>query len=92
MLELAIISALLGAALAARFKVLAVVAAIPVALLVATAAGVTSGRSSWWIASAMAVTAASMEFGYVVGGVLWLAHSPDPRRRLESSERQKMVG
>ena len=60
----------IGGALATRFRVLVFVVAIPVVMMVIVAAGATYGRSSLWIAIAMAVAAASVQLGYIGGGML----------------------
>ncbi len=70
MLEIASICVLLGAVLAARFKVIAVIAAVAVVLMVASAAGTT--HDGWWVAIAVIVAAVALQLGSLGGRFIWL--------------------
>lgn len=74
MLETASICVLLGVVLAARFKVAAVIAAVPVVLIVVSTAGAKQ-HDGLWVAIAMIVAAVSVQLGYLGGGLIWLTIS-----------------
>ena len=73
MLEVGIISVLVGAVLALRFRVLALLVAIPFMLAVVAVGGVARGMATWWTAIAMVVATVSVQLGYLGGSILWLA-------------------
>lgn len=70
MVALAVVGVLVGAVLALRFKVFALVVAISSVSVVIAVAG---GSNVWWTAGAIAVAAASVQLGYFGAAVLRFA-------------------
>ena len=70
MVELTIIGLLVGAAMALRFTVFALVPAIIFILAVIAMAGVVGGETVWLIVGAMAAVSLSIQFGYLGGVIL----------------------
>jgi hypothetical protein len=66
-LALAIIGVLVGIALGLRFKVLALVPAIPVATTFALIVGLARGESFWSIVLGMAIVGIALQLGYLIG-------------------------
>lgn len=56
-----------GAVLGLHFKVLALVPTVGLAWAVVAAAGIASGEGVWQLALALAVTAATVQSGYLAG-------------------------
>jgi hypothetical protein len=86
MVEIAVIGVIVGAVLAVRFSVYALIVAIPLLLAVAALAAVSNEETGWWIAVAMALAAASVQVGYFGESVLrltadnWGRDRPPTRR------------
>jgi hypothetical protein len=70
MVELAIIGLLVGAGMAPRFTVFALVPAIIFMLAVIAMAGVAGGETVWWIVGVVAAVSISIQFGYLGGAIL----------------------
>jgi len=66
-LELAVISAIAGAVLRLRFKVLILVPAVTLAMMFAMIIGVAHADHFWSIVLAMVILGAAVQFGYVAG-------------------------
>jgi MFS-type transporter involved in bile tolerance (Atg22 family) len=73
MFEIATIGTLLGAALATRFNVLAVIVVVAVLLVVISAGGIANSTAGSSVAIAMILASASVQVGYLGGGMLWHA-------------------
>ena len=72
MVELTIIGLLVGAAMALRFTVFALVPAIIFILAVIAMAGVVGGETVWWIVGAMAVVSIRISgCGHPAGHPAW---------------------
>jgi hypothetical protein len=67
MMTLSIISFLVGAALAQRFKVMILMPAIVIFLGISFASGVANAQTAWWIALMAAAAAICLQIGYFVG-------------------------
>lgn len=68
MILLAMVSLLLGALLAQRFKVLVLMPATAIALGVAFATGVTHAHTAWSMILTVVTAATSMQIGYFILG------------------------
>ena len=64
---LAMISLLVGAVLAQRFKIMILIPAIGIMLVAAVGAGVAQAHTVWWTILMIAAAGASMQVGYVIG-------------------------
>ena len=67
MIWLSIVSLVIGALLAQRFKVMVLVPATPMVVLVAIGAGVVQGNTAWLIILTILAATVSMQAGYFVG-------------------------
>jgi hypothetical protein len=67
MISLSMVSLLVGALLAQRFRIIALVPATLTVLVVAIGAGVAQVSSAWWIVGMIAAASASIQVGYFVG-------------------------
>src|SRR5262249_2043195 len=77
MFLLGIISLLIGAVLAQRFKIMVLVPATATVLIAAVVAGLAQAHTAWWVALAAALVASSMQVGYIVGlGVRYVLEAP----------------
>jgi hypothetical protein len=70
---LAIIGVLVGAALGLKFKLYILAPVIFIGWAFVAIDGIARGYSGWWIASAMAAVAVSLQLGYL--GMFVLKHS-----------------
>ncbi len=83
MIWLAVISPLVGAVLAQRFKVIVLLPATAMVLVAAVGAAVVQAHTAWWAGVTAAVGVSGLQLGYFIG--LWLrfvleaAVSPEPR-------------
>jgi hypothetical protein len=96
MLLLAMISLLVGAVLAQRFKIMILIPAIGIMLVAAVGAGVTQAHIVWWTILMIAAAGASMQVGYVIGlGIRHILEAPTERAeaiRRGTSARQDLQG
>ena len=77
MILLGIISVLIGAVLAQRFKIMVLVPATATVLVAAVAAGLAQAHTAWWVILAAALVATSMQVGYIVGlGIRHVLEAP----------------
>ena len=67
MIWLSIVSLLVGALLAQRFKIIVLVPATLTVLVIAVGAGAAQAGSAWWIVGMIAAASVSMQAGYFVG-------------------------
>ena len=67
MMTLSMISFLVGAALAQRFKVIVLMPATVIVLGLSLATGVAHAQTAWWIALMAAAAATCLQIGYFVG-------------------------
>ena len=67
MLLLAMISLLVGAVLAQRFKIMILIPATGIMLVAAVGAGVAQAHTVWWTILMIAAAGASMQVGYIIG-------------------------
>ena len=65
MLAVIVISALVGAALAMRFRVFALVPTILIVIAIVALGGALYGETARWIGITMLVAVASLQFGYL---------------------------
>jgi ABC-type transporter Mla maintaining outer membrane lipid asymmetry permease subunit MlaE len=80
MLLLAMISLLVGAVLAQRFKIMILIPATEIMLVAAVGAGVAQAHAVWWTILTIAAAGASMQLGYVIGlGILHILEAPTVR-------------
>jgi membrane protein DedA with SNARE-associated domain len=77
MILLGIISVLIGAVLAQRFKIMVLVPATATMLIAAVAAGLAQAHTGWWVVLAAAIVGTSMQVGYIVGlGIRHVLEAP----------------
>jgi hypothetical protein len=67
MIWLSIVSLLVGALLAQRFKIIVLVPATLTVMVIATGAGAAQASSAWLIVGMIAAASVSMQAGYFVG-------------------------
>jgi len=65
MLAVIVISGLVGAALAMRFRVFALVPSILIVIAIVALGGALRGETARWIGTTMLVAVASLQFGYL---------------------------
>ena len=95
MLLLAMISLLVGAVLAQRFKIMILIPATGIMLVAAVGAGGAQAHTVWWTILMIAAAGASMQVGYVIG--LGIRHILEATERAEAirpgtSARQDLQG
>jgi hypothetical protein len=88
MLALIAIAALVGAALALRFTVLALVPTTIFLLAVVAISLVVRGDTIWWIGVMMFAAAASLQLGYFGASLLGIALAGNDRRAPISGDRK----
>ena len=77
MIMFAMISLLVGAVLAQRFRIMIVIPATGIMVVVALGAGVAQGYTVWWTISMIAAAGASMQVGYIIGlGIRHVLEAP----------------
>jgi hypothetical protein len=81
-MTLEMVSLVVGLLLGWRFKVLALIPAMAIALICVIPAGGTRGDPGWWIVAMAVAAVTSLQIGYFVG--LWLRHIPTPARSSSS--------
>jgi len=67
MIWLSIVSLLVGALLAQRFRIIVLVPATLTVLVIAIGAGAAQASSAWWIVGMIAAASVSIQLGYFVG-------------------------
>ena len=80
-----VVSLLVGLLLGWRFRVLALIPAMAIALIFVIAAGGARGDPGWWIVATTAAAVTSLQIGYFAG--LWLRHIPTAARSSSSAPR-----
>lgn len=68
MILLAVVSLLVGALLAQRFRVMVLIPATAIVLCIAFGTGVTHAHTAWSMISMVGAAAASMQVGYIIIG------------------------
>ena len=92
MLLLAMISLLVGAVLAQRFKIMILIPAIGIMLVAAVGAGVTQAHIVWWTILMIAAAGASMQVGYVIGlGIRHILEAPTERAEAFGPALQRVI-
>ncbi len=96
MLLLAMISLLVGAVLAQRFKIMILIPATGIMLVAAVGAGGAQAHTVWWTILMIAAAGVSMQVGYVIGlGIRHILEAPTERAeaiRRGTSARQDLQG
>jgi hypothetical protein len=88
MLALIAITALVGAALALRFNVLALVPTTMFLLAIVAIGPLVRGDAIWWVGVMMFATAASLQLGYFGASLLLIVLSGNGRMTPISADRQ----